>query len=175
MLRWRGVLERPGYRSLRTPRHATAGDAVSFEFEKKVRFGEIDQAGIVYYPRFFNFYHLTLEEFFESVVGTSYAEVIKGWKIGFPTVHVDADFTVPLKFGDVTRISLAIVKLGTASVRTRYQVRRQDGVLCAEAQLTTVCVDMDTFRARPIPERLREILMRYHEDGDNHDGHPVEV
>lgn len=137
-----------------------------FEFEKKVRFGEIDQAGIVYYPRFFNFYHLAMEEFFEEAVGTPYPEIIKGWKVGFPTVHVEADFTVPLQFGDVTVISLSIVKLGRSSVRMRYRVRRHDGVLCAEAQLTTVCVDMTTFRARPIPEELRAIFMRYHEDAE---------
>lgn len=142
-----------------------------FESEKKVRFGEIDQAGIVYYPRFFNFYHLAMEDFFERAVGTPYAAVIKKWRVGFPTVHVEADFGKPLQFGDVTTIGMSIVKLGRSSVRTRYRVLRQpDGAHCAEAQLTTVCVDMDTFRARDIPDALRKVFMRYHEDADPGDG-----
>ena len=138
---------------------------MDFEFEKKVRFGEIDEAGIIYYPRFFDFYHVAMEEFFEKAVGTPYATVIKEWKVGFPTVHVEADFFSPLRFGDVMRISVSIVKLGKSSVRTRYRVHRlPDGKVAAEARLTTACVDMTTFRARPIPDVLREVFVRYAED-----------
>ena len=86
-----------------------------FEFEKKVRFGEIDEAGIVYYPRFFNFYHLAMEEFFEKAVGVPYPEIIKGWKVGFPTVHVEADFLSPLKYGDVMLIAVSFAKVGRSS------------------------------------------------------------
>jgi len=148
-----------------------------FEFEKKVRFGEIDHAGIVYYPRFFNFYHLAMEEFFEHAVGTPYATVLDEWRIGFPTVSVQAEFTKPLHFGDVTTIRLAVVRLGKSSVRMRYRVHRADGALCAEAQLTTVCVDMDTFRARAIPDKLRKAFLRHAEpdataaeDGEGSEG-----
>ena len=136
-----------------------------FEFEKKVRFGEIDEAGIVYYPRFFNFYHLALEEFFEKAVGVPYAEVIKGWQVGFPTVHVQADFFSPLAFGDVMTIALSISRIGRSSVRMKYRVtRKRDGAHAAEAELTVACVDMKTFRARTIPEQLRTVFERYHED-----------
>lgn len=137
-----------------------------FEFEKKVRFGEIDEAGIVYYPRFFNFYHLAMEEFFEQAVGTPYAEVIKGWKVGFPTVHVQADFFKPLRFGDVMTIAVSVTKLGRSSVRMRYRVRRTgEDAVAAQAILTTACVDMTTFRARSIPQQLREAFERFLEEG----------
>ena len=136
-----------------------------FEFEKKVRFGEIDEAGIVYFPRFFNFYHLAMEEFFEQAVGVPYAEVIKKWKVGFPTVHVEADFFRPVTYGDVLIIAMSFPKLGTSSVRMRYRVRRKsDSSQTADAQLTTACVDMTNFRARAIPENLRQIFERYMED-----------
>jgi 4-hydroxybenzoyl-CoA thioesterase len=156
--------------TVREPFPTWRGAMTPFEFEKKVRFGEIDEAGIVYYPRFFNYYHLAMEEFFEQAVGTPYAEVIKSWKVGFPTVHVEADFFKPLRFGDVLVISFSVVKLGRSSVRTRYRVRRRgEDAVAAEAQLTTACVDMTTFRARVIPEQLREVFDRFHEDGPTGD------
>ena len=77
-----------------------------------------------------------MEEFFEEAVGVPYPELIKGRKVGFPTVHVDADFSVPLKYGDVTKVSVTIVKIGRSSVHMRYRVKRQDGLTCAEAHLT---------------------------------------
>lgn len=139
---------------------------MAFEFEKKIRFGEIDQAGIVYYPRFFNYYHLAMEDFFEKAVGVPYPEVIKTWKVGFPTVAVEADFSEPLQYGDVISILMTIPKVGRSSVRWRYRVRRQDGKVCSEATLTTVCVDMDTFRSRQIPEDIRRVLLRHGDDSE---------
>jgi 4-hydroxybenzoyl-CoA thioesterase len=32
----------------------------------KIRFGDIDRAGIVYYQRFMHYFHVALEEFFAS-------------------------------------------------------------------------------------------------------------
>lgn len=146
-----------------------------FTFEKKVRFGEIDEAGIVYFPRFFNFYHLAMEEFFEQAVSVPYAEVIKKWKVGFPTVHVEADFFRPVQYGDVLRIEMSFPKLGRSSVRMRYRARRtRDESQVADARLTTACVDMTTFRARAIPDNLREIFERYGE-GEPESGEEMEV
>ena len=103
----------------------------------------------------------------ENGLCQTYAEVIKQWRVGFPTVHVEADFTRPLHFGDVTTIELSVGRLGRSSVRMRYCVRRQpEGARCAEARLTTVCVDMDTFRARAIPDRLRKVFLRFRDPDD---------
>ncbi len=142
-----------------------------FEFEKKVRFGEIDEAGIMYFPRFFNFFHLAMEEFFEQAANVPYAEVIKKWKVGFPTVHIESDFFRPVAYGDNLTIAMSFPRLGRSSVRMRYRVRRtRDSVQVAEAVLTTACVDMTNFRARTIPDNLREIFMRYSEDEGTSDG-----
>jgi acyl-CoA thioesterase FadM len=55
-------------------------------------------------------------------------------------------------------------------VHMRYRVRRRgETTVAAEAQLTTACVDMTTFRARSIPEQLREVFDRFHEDGPTGD------
>jgi YbgC/YbaW family acyl-CoA thioester hydrolase len=131
-----------------------------------VRFGEIDEAGIVYYPQFFHLCHLAMEEFFERAVGVPYPEIVQGWKVGFPAVHVEADFLGPLKYGDVLLIAVSFVKVGRSSVHMRYRGRRQsDGKQACEAKITTVCVDMTTFRARAIPDELRAIFEQYRDEG----------
>ena len=50
-----------------------------------------------------------------------------------------------------------------ANSATRTRRAKDDGA-CAEARITTACVDMTSFRARTIPENLREIFERYGED-----------
>jgi 4-hydroxybenzoyl-CoA thioesterase len=45
---------------------------MKFSAEFSVRFGEIDQARVVYYPRFFHYFHQTFEEWFARALGVSY-------------------------------------------------------------------------------------------------------
>jgi len=134
---------------------------VSHLYSKRVRFGEVDQAQIVYYPRLFHYCHLAMEDFCESELGLPYAVVIKERRIGFPTVHVEADFTAPMPFGADLSIEVSYLRIGKSSVTTRYRFTDQDGVSCAEARVTTACVDMDAFKAQPIPDDFRAAFERH--------------
>ena len=60
----------------------------------RVGFGDCDPAGIVYFPRFFHFFHEAMETWFDEVLGLPYAEMIGGRGLGFPAVHTEADFAV---------------------------------------------------------------------------------
>ena len=59
----------------------------------KIRFGDIDHAGIVYYPRFLHYFHVALEEFFGQELGIDYPLLINEHRIGLPTVHLETDFS----------------------------------------------------------------------------------
>jgi 4-hydroxybenzoyl-CoA thioesterase len=134
-----------------------------FRAHLKVRFGDIDHAGIVYYPRFLHYFHVALEEFFSQVVGVEYHTVINEHRLGLPSVHLEIDFRSPLRFGDEIDVEVRGVDVGTTSVSWRYAVWKQDGALAAEATIVTVSLDMDAFRKRPLPEWLRDSFARYAE------------
>lgn len=129
---------------------------MSHDFEKRVRFGEVDQAQIVYYPRIFHFCHLAMEDFFERRLGLPYSTIVKQRGLGFPAVHLEADFKAPMPFGADLTITMSFVRLGRSSIVTRYRFRDQDGRDCTEALVTTACVDMTSFRSLPIPDDFRE-------------------
>ncbi len=131
-----------------------------------VRFSEIDRAGIVYYPRFFHYFHIAFEEFFADHVGVPYHEMIDGRRLGFPTVHVECDYRVPLAFGDVLRVEVSVARVGSSSVDFRYRIRRgRSARVAAEAVVTVVCVDMDTFRPMPVPAFCRRVFLRHLDPG----------
>lgn len=119
----------------------------SFVATLPVRFADIDHAGIVYYPRYFNYFHLAFEEFWRARLGgRAYRELLDNRRIGFPTVHATCDFRAPLRFGDSASVELTTVKAGGKSVQFRYVVRREhDQVLCAEGNVVCAVVDLDTF------------------------------
>ena len=136
-----------------------------FSADVKVRFGDIDHAGIVYYPRFFHYLHVAFEEFFDREFGRSYPEVLDDEHVGFPVVRTEADYRAPARYGDVLRIELTCVRIGARSVTLRYRARRSadgvDGVVCMEAKVTTACVDLRTFKSQDVPPRYRDLFARF--------------
>jgi 4-hydroxybenzoyl-CoA thioesterase len=136
---------------------------VAFRAHLKVRFGDIDHAGIVYYPRFLHYFHVALEEFFSAEVGAEYHALINEQRVGLPVVHLEIDFRRPLRFGDEIEVEVRGLELGTTSVTWRYAVWKQDGSLAAEATIVTVSLDMDTFEKRPLPDWVRARFEAYRE------------
>ena len=130
----------------------------AYQIEVPVRFGDVDHAGIVYYPRFFFYFHECFEDFFASR-GVPYATVLGERDVGFPTVHAEADYKAPLRFGDVIVMSLSVSRVGDKSATFVYEcVRKRDGVLACVGTITCATVRMSDFTATPVPEWLREMF-----------------
>lgn len=133
-----------------------------FAVEVKVRFADVDHARIVYYPRFFHYFHVAFEELFEREFGLSYPEVLDREHVGFPAVRTEADYRAPARYGDVLRIHVTCRRIGARSVTLRYRaVRAADGVECVDASVTTACVDMRTFRPQDVPPAHRALFERF--------------
>ncbi len=127
----------------------------------KVRFGDIDHAGLAYYPNLYHYLHIAFEEFFEEFAGTPYPEVLDKEKVGFPTVKVETQFLKPIRYGDTLAVTLTIPHMGRSSVEILFTaVRRGDGARCIESRQTVVAVDMSSFLPIPIPPRFREVFGR---------------
>lgn len=135
----------------------------AFRTRIKVCFSDIDNAGIVYYPRFLHYFHLAMEEFFVSELGIDFADVLHVKKVSLPTVHIEADFRQKLKYGDHIDMEVRVLELGRSSIRWGYRGYRQVGGegLVVEGNNVTVCVNTDTFEKIAVPDWLRRGLTDY--------------
>lgn len=134
---------------------------MGFHVAVKVRFSDVDNAGIVYYPRFFHYFHVAFEEMFSEKFGIPYVDVLNVEKVGFPAVRVENDFKAPLRFGDVADVEIGVARLGSKSVTFTYVLRRgKGGPVCADAKVTVATVDMNDFRAIPIPPKYRTLFQQ---------------
>ena len=125
-----------------------------FHTQVKIRFADVDAAGLAFYPRIFEMLHLAFERLFEERFGISYADVIQKDHLGFPTVHLECDFKGPLRFGEVGQVEIAVERLGEKSISLRYRVGRA-GALCVDAKATVVSVRVEDNSPIPIPEKYR--------------------
>src|SRR5947208_9503467 len=84
-----------------------------------VRFGDLDAAGIAYYPNLVNFLHESFEDFFVGHVGRPYPEVFREG-LGFPTAKVEMEFLSPVRYGDHLAVGVGVEKVGRSPVQIRY-------------------------------------------------------
>lgn len=140
---------------------------MTFTYTTPVRFADVDHAGIVYYPRFFHYFHLAFEELWRQRIGPrAYSELIDRDRVGFPAVRAECDFKGPLRFGDTAEIVVSIARLGAKSITFRYRVYRaaDDGVggrersLAAEGSVICAVVDLAAFVAITVPDRIVALL-----------------
>jgi 4-hydroxybenzoyl-CoA thioesterase len=122
-----------------------------------VRFGDVDKAGIVYYPVIFHYLHVAQEDFFADFVGVPYHQLIEHENIGFPTVKASTEFIKPLKYGDLLEISVHVSRTGNSSATFEFNIYR-DGTneLLARSSEVKVAVNMSTWEKIDIPQRYRE-------------------
>ena len=128
--------------------------------KRTIRFGDVDPAGIMFYPRFFDLFHDAFEEFFRAGLGLPYAEVIWQGKLGFPAVRVETDFLKPLRHGEAIEIEVSVAAIGQKSFTCEYRVWR-GADLCAKARIVTATVALEGLSGLPVPADLRERLERH--------------
>ena len=143
-----------------TPTGASVG---VYRMPVRVGWGHCDPAGIVYFPRFFELFHEAMERWFEEPLQLPYTELIVGRRIGFPSVHTEADFKAPSAFGDALVVELRVGGVGSKSIVFDYRVVSADGGEEPRVVGRTVCAVMnldessDRFRrAIPVPDDLRD-------------------
>lgn len=139
-----------------------------FEHKLTVRFGECDPAGVVYYPRYFDWFHRAMEAWFGEGLGRPYHEVLE--QLGFPSVHAEADYRRPCVMGEELAVVLAVTRIGRSSVELGLRVRGPDGDIRAVGRVVIVVITMapgteEHFALRPLPDDLRAAMQRF-EDPD---------
>ena len=122
----------------------------------RYRFGDIDHAGIAYYPKLLHLFHCAFEDWWSDALGHPYAQILEVDKIGFPAVHLDVDFYTPVIYGDEPVVHLGVLRIGTSSVEFAFWLTRgtEPRPLC-RARITTAAVDMNTMQKIAVPDRWR--------------------
>jgi 4-hydroxybenzoyl-CoA thioesterase len=134
---------------------------MAFRTMVAVRFGDVDHAGIVFYPQFFVYFHEAFERFWDDN-DRPYHRLLDERHVGFPTVHIETDYKLPLRYGDALDIELSVPRIGNRSATFRYTgFRHRDGQLACVASITCACVDMRTMKSVEIPDDLRAICHRF--------------
>ncbi|MDI1320655.1 MAG: thioesterase family protein [bacterium] len=130
-----------------------------FSITRTVEFAETDMAGIMHFANFFRWMEAGETALYRSL-GLPLISFVPGQVVGWPRVNVSCSYRAPLRFNDTVEVKLFVKKLGTRSVVYLFQFRKA-GVLCAEGEVTAVCVtagEKGVMVSAPIPAEVRAKL-----------------
>jgi 4-hydroxybenzoyl-CoA thioesterase len=133
--------------------HPPAG--MPFSASVQVRFADCDPAGIVFYPRYFEMFNRVVEDWCAIGLELPFREMHMERGMGVPTVHVETDFLVPSRLGDMLRAELAVQKLGRASVTIAIRLFGPHEELRVRATLVLALMDLEKGSAIALPDELR--------------------
>ncbi len=125
----------------------------------RIRFGDTDPYGIVYFVSYFRYIHRAIEEFLRSR-GLAPEETFKNTAEGFglPIVEASCRFRRPAKYGEVLRVETRIQELRTKAVIFSFEFYPETGSeLMASGAATLVAIGAD-WRARDLPAGVRTAL-----------------
>jgi len=132
----------------------------------RIEWGDCDAAGIVFYPRYFQFFDAATTRLIE-LAGYSHRELQRRFDIvGWPIVDARATFFAPATYGDDIAIETKIVAFRRSSfdvTHRAFNLSREDAPAMIEAHETRVWTGRDPddatrLKSRPIPEEVKERL-----------------
>ncbi len=129
--------------------------------EERVRWGDVDAAGIIFYGAYIRFFEFAETELFRSV-GLPYSVMFDELDVWLPRVHLECDFHRAARLDDLLEVSVFVGRFGTRSMRLNFEVRRKgEHELIADAHFVLASVRRDTFETVPIPDELKTRLAPY--------------
>ena len=122
----------------------------------RIRWGDCDPAGIIYYPRYFEIFDNATAALFESALGITKYEMFQTLEFaGWPLVRTHARFLKPTRFGDDVSVQSKIT-FGRSSFEVAHALSLK-GELCAECEEKRVWIVRDAhnnIKSHPIPDAV---------------------
>jgi 4-hydroxybenzoyl-CoA thioesterase len=131
-----------------------------FETVFPVEWGDCDAAGIVYYPRYFDWFDRTFQRWLKAKGMSQRTLAAEFGIIGTALVDVGAAFRGPATFAEDISIAAAVTLWEDKRFRLAYRVTRGDHPI-AEGHEVRAWVGRDAegrLRGLPIPETFRTRL-----------------
>jgi 4-hydroxybenzoyl-CoA thioesterase len=134
--------------------------AGAFTRDVTVRFSHCDPAGIVYFPHYFDMFNGLIEDWYTHELGHDYAELILASRLGFPFVHIECDFKIPSRMGEVIEMTLLVERIGRSSLGIAIICHR-DGLERLRARMVTAMMSLETRQPVALPPPLRDAIEAY--------------
>ncbi len=132
----------------------------SYDVQLRVRYGETDQMGYLYYGRYAEYFEVGRVETIRSL-GASYKELEEVHGIWLPVVSMDMRFVRPAHYDDLLTIHTEIRKLPDEYITFHTEIFNEQHKLMNAGTIRLCFFAAATKKVVPAPEHLLEKLRLY--------------
>jgi acyl-CoA thioester hydrolase len=129
----------------------------------RVRYGETDTMGYVYYGNYASYYEVARTEMVREL-GLPYSKMEEEGT-ALPVIHLECRFIKPARYDDMLTIKTYLREMPTARITFDYEVFNENGDLLNKGASTLVFTNRKNGRPTRPPEALTESLKPYFEQG----------
>lgn len=131
----------------------------SCDLKQRIRYGETDQMGYVYYGRYAEFYEIGRTEMIRNL-GMTYRD-LESRGILLPVIKMVAKYFRPASYDEEITIRTTLRTLPTARITFHYEIFNETGDLINEAECQLVFTDSSSRRPVRPPKDLMDALQPY--------------
>jgi acyl-CoA thioester hydrolase len=125
-----------------------------FTWTVRVYYEDTDAGGIVFYANYLKFFERARTEWLRAA-GVDQQRLIDREGAAFVVKRAAIDYHAPARLDDEITLTLAIEKLGGASIQFVQKAYKGD-LLLVEASVKVGCVDIATVRPRSLPRDVAD-------------------
>jgi acyl-CoA thioester hydrolase len=130
---------------------------LKFDYKKRVRYGETDMMGYLYYGNYAQLYEIGRVETMRSI-GLSYKKLEEDHRIMMPVVHVEARYILPAKYDEELTIRTILKDLPSRLITFENEVYNEELTLIHSAIVKLFFINMETSKKVSCPEYMLEKL-----------------
>ena len=133
-----------------------------FVYQRTVRFGDTDAAGVVYFANVLSMCHEAYEASL-AAAGMDLKGFFSGIDVALPIAHASVDFFRPIACGDRLEIHLTPKLLQESEFEIAYAVflADQPARSVSNAHTRHVCIDLATRSRRSLPVDISQWLLQW--------------
>lgn len=132
----------------------------SFDFTKRVRYGETDMMGYLYYGNYAQLYEIGRVETMRSL-GLTYKDMETIHRVMMPVVHVECRYLKPARYDDALTIRTILNDMPNKAIVFHSEIYNEENTLIHTAAVKLLFIEMDNQKRVSCPEYLVQALKPY--------------
>lgn len=124
------------------------------EITFRVRYGETDQMGYVYYGNYAQYFEMGRVEWLRNL-GISYKRM-EELGIMLPVLNLNVDFIKPAKYDDLLTLKTTLIKKPSARIEFDFKLYNEKDELLTQGFTSLVFIDMKKNKPTRAPEYILE-------------------
>lgn len=131
------------------------------EYPFKVRWGDTDAAGIVFYPNFYKWMDEATHEYF-TAIGLPTSTLYVEQQIAVPLLEANCQFKSPLLFEDDVIVRSTVKEMSNKVFKISHQFIKDEKIVAEGYEVRAWTSFKEKPKACPIPDSVRDKMMPKH-------------